>query len=459
MSEDKRHIDNLFKEGLSGHTESPPREVWDNISNHLSVKKRTGIILVVSRLVAGILMLLGIGGGLMYYFTQENLRDNHLSPGNLVAVPIPEMEIVPAPDQSQPYISSSDPLSAASLGKYSLPSGDHETKADDLHSVRRTPLPIMPTGKAGRLVSVIPGKRTLSLNAGTSEERSLALNSETHTGYTWQGEKDTEPAHKRSKWQAGIMMAPNYSYRTLTEGSAGTPGKAGYNSTERGLMSIAGRITVGYTINDRFSIQSGLDFLNMGQSIGGLEVFNDPFAIQVLRFNAPDEFSDNSPSFHNSLGEIHNTNSQVYITDNHKRVLNDFTGSVPLSTVLSRYHDIGKVNQELYYIQIPAVLRYRLLNGDTRLVLSGGLGINLLAGNRVILEHQRKMINIGQTLGISSINLSGLAGIGLERSISKNLIMVFEPRFSHFINSVNPGLDHRHHPYAFSFYGGVTFRF
>lgn len=476
MSKDKKHIDNLFKEGLSGHTEMPPREVWNNISNHLSAKKRSGMILMVSRLAAGILMLLGLGGGLTYYFTQETtLRDNHLSPGNLVTVPFPEMEIVPAPDQAQPYISIRDPLTASIPGKSSLPGSDHETKVppmpvqtslqahikDPYRSVQRTSLPFMPSGKVERLIPGNHGERTLAFNTGTPEESTLALISGSHSGKHWREEiKVLEPvAGKRSKWQAGIMMAPNYSYRTLTEGSVGTPGKSGYNSTEKGLLSISGRITIGYMINDRISIQTGIDFLNMGQSIGGLEVFNDPFAIQVLRYNAPDEFSDNSPSFHNSLGEIHNTNKQVYITDNHKRVLNDFTGSVPLSTVLSRYHDIGKVNQELYYLQIPAVLRYRLLNGDTRIVLSGGFGVNMLAGNRVVLEHQREMINIGETLGINNVNLSGLAGIGLERTIGKNLIMVFEPRFSHFINSVNPDLDHRHHPYAYSFYGGVSFRF
>jgi hypothetical protein len=41
-----------------------------------------------------------------------------------------------------------------------------------------------------------------------------------------------------------------------------------FNSTETGLVSLTAKIAVSYILNERLSLQSGFEIVNMGQSTG-----------------------------------------------------------------------------------------------------------------------------------------------------------------------------------------------
>jgi hypothetical protein len=457
MSGNRKHIDDIFKDGLSGHEVMPPAEIWEKVSSQISRSKRTRMFYLLVKAAAAVAVLLGSSVTLMYLMSPDGSRDFSLS-HETEMFSLPATEISPGRDR-QPVI---------------IPApGPRELPADS-RRITENP-PVRPESNLTRAAA-----RTLSDTGGLRSDNDglpVRLMQPLKTGGIGPGygpakEEDARPGMrliaetaellmekaKRKKWHAGIMVAPGYSYRTLLnqrdEGLIPM-----YNSRETGMFSYTGRVTVTYMISDRISVQTGVDLLNMGQTIGGLQVFSNPYAIELLRSNSPDRFSAHFPTFTNSLGEIYTLDSDIHITDNHKKILYDFTGSMPVSSVLDNFQNSGELVQEIYYFQIPLVARYRIFQGNTGVVLSGGLGANVMAGNRVLLKQGGESEMIGRTLGISNFGVSGIAGIGLEQNLGKNMILLLEPRISHFIRSVNPGQDHRHLPYSISFYGGVSFRF
>ena len=464
MAEEKKHIDDLFREGLSGHKAKPPPEVWDRVSNHLAAKKRARIIPFVMKLAAGLAILLGLGGSLLHFIMQDTPEDNYLSPENVVIIPVPENGIIHSPDQSLlskpladlPAAGNGPGNGIASPGYMAEKETIRKASREDhiheysLHEASDKFPAYISSLKPSSLVNDIPD-RIVPANLPQSymsiperHEESLAV---------------SFPEHKK-RWHAGVMMAPNYSYRTLSAASSGKMEEAVYTRDERGLLSYTGRLVLSYIINDRLSVQSGLDFVNIGQSTGGVRIFHSQPYREMLRSGyIQANLPENQPSFNNSLGQINTAGSNVVISGKSHTPPDNNIALHSVSGEITNIYDKERIVQQLFFIQAPIVLRYHLLNGNTGLTVSGGLGANVLAGNRVLLERHGEAVNIGETIGISTFNVAGILGIGLEKHLGNSMILAFEPRFSHFLKSVNPSLDHRHLPYSLSVYGGIFYRF
>ncbi len=464
MAEKKKHIDDLFREGLSGHKAKPPPEVWDRVSNHLTAKKRARIIPFVMKLAAGLAILLGLGGSLLHFFMQDTPEDNYLSPENVVIIPVPENGIIHSPDQSLLSVPHADLTAAVNGAVAGIASPAYMAKKQAIRkAAREDHIHEYSLHEAGEkfpayISSLKPSSLANDIPAGivpSNLSQSYMSIHERHEGSL----AVSFPEHKK-RWHAGVMMAPNYSYRTLSAASSGNMEEAIYTRDERGLLSYTGRLVLSYIINDRLSVQSGLDFVNTGQSTGGVRVFHSQPYREMLRSGyIQANLPENQPSFNNSLGQIHTTGSNVVISGKSHNIPDNSSFRQSVSGEITNIYDEERIVQQLFFIQTPIVLRYHLLTGNTGLTVSGGLGANVLAGNRVLLERHGEAVNIGETIGISNFNIAGILGVGLEKHLGNSMILAFEPRFSHFLNSVNPSLDHRHLPYSLSVYGGVFYRF
>jgi hypothetical protein len=464
MSEENRHIDDLFRSGLTGQETVPPPELWKKINEQLASRKRSRIIRAFFRIAAGVAILLGFGGSLIYYLIQDNPGDNYLSP-ETVTIPMSGQES--APDHSPFSIPLTEPLSGLAAGGTNL--SGLLTGTDQSVTAGESDAFVTATGvrvkkKHGTDDLGYPDQIN-PLGAGrlqSSQERHLKSLVTTPVPVIHRNQ-ELLPPHpgdgRGSRWQAGIMTAPNYSYRSLSRGPDKSIDKAAFNSTETGLVSLTAKIAVRYIINERLSFQSGFEIVNMGQSTG--VILYDLSASQRLRSaylqsGPPQEV----PSFQNSLGTVRSAEDKILVTREHEWNYEGFTPFLlPVTENYNKLIDRGKVIQELHYIQTPFVLRFNLVNGNTTLLINAGLGLNFLAGNRVIFEQGGGTLNLGKTLGIRNISISGLAGAGIERNIGNNTSLVIEPRFTHFISSVNRTTVHRHHPWSISVFAGFSRKF
>ncbi len=70
MNAKGENIDRLFKNKLENYEDNPAEVVWDKISEKLGHKKKRTLVIFMSRVAAGITLVVGLGLG--YYFLNKD---------------------------------------------------------------------------------------------------------------------------------------------------------------------------------------------------------------------------------------------------------------------------------------------------------------------------------------------------------------------------------------------------
>jgi hypothetical protein len=474
MSDKKQHIDEIFRRRLAEHTSVPPPELWAEISSSLSGKRRRSLFLYVAGIAAAGLLLLG-SGGIMYFLMQGKTGDNYLSPGNFATHSAGEEE--PETDRSLLPVDKKEnkvrlPFSEAAswpeertvmAGNNSENRNPQETgviPGFELSHSSETGLNIT-DGTRIMEYRILSPRKALKTNLNNNLYQGLAYVSvdetKTESGLL-KDEPGTDVRERHSRWSAMVMLAPNYSYRTLSSINSGSFTKEHYNSFESGLISVSGSINLNYRINDRFSVQSGIDLLRMGQTLHRIKVFNDLLYKEAMTSGGLANFAISKASLSNSFGYIEPSYS---VDSKNMRALNyySYSDQGQRESYSQIAFDAQDLIQGLYYLQTPILLKYQLIKGKTGITVSGGPGINLLIGNRVMLKQEGNNMNIGHTRDINRFSLSGIVAVGMERRLSDNIRLLLEPRFSHFISPVNSAGSLLSLPYSFSIFGGLSYGF
>ncbi len=446
MSEKKRYIDGIFRKGLSDHQAMPPAEAWEKINSRLERDNKRGFVYDIVRIAAAVFILLGFGGGLLQIIRQDKEDDNYLPTDKTETTSLPEIADMPAPRQTpfhtddKIFIAETPRLEPGLLFRESS-----EIKDLKLPSSIKEPVIREPQFPGPAISKPVAEIAYTAYVARPDIRRDVPAAS--------YQDKDQISYEKQRRWSAGIMAAPSYSFRTLSAVQPGFFNKSRFNSTESGLVSFSGRVVVSYMINERLSAQTGIDLMKMGQNIENMYIVNDPLAIEQIRARRASLKSSTQP-VQNSLGEIYTTTQSVLVTNSEHITHDDLGGTISASDWKP-----GRIIQDINYLQVPLILRYRILNGNFGLMASGGLGANFITGNKVLLKYKGENFDIGKTLDVKRFGLSGILGLGMEHQISNNIIFIIEPRLSHFITPANSGASHQLRPYSLSFYGGLSFRF
>ncbi|TVR70707.1 MAG: hypothetical protein EA408_10875 [Marinilabiliales bacterium] len=452
MSDNHRHIDKIFSEGLSDHRTTPPTGVWTGIKDNLDKKKRTGIIYRTAGIAAAILILLGLGGGILQMFRLDK-EDNYLSTSSeTLTKPGPEPEKMPAPRQPPSHYARTeidalkDDREVFTTGEIKHPPPVIHTERKDYDQIILTPdHPELPRKKNNGLVSSSEPYSDPAILTG------IKMSDSRHPS--------GRSGSQNRGWYASVSVAPNYSYRTLSGFSQGSPGKEHFNKKETGLTSLSFRFAAGYRVSERFTILTGFDMLGMGQSIRGLIIITDPDVIENLATSFPGSMRLKSHPVSNSLGEIGSEGPPLMIADDHLLLTGDLAGSVPLTMYGSSQDDPARITQGIYYLQVPVIARYYITNGATDLYVNGGIGASFLTGNRVTLRYRGENFSIGHTLNIRNFGITGILGFGMEKTLTGNLRLNLEPRITHFITPANTTPLYLSRPYSISLSGGISYDF
>jgi hypothetical protein len=435
MSENKRHIDDIVRQGLSDHRSIPPAEAWAIINTRLENKKRAGFIYNLIRVAAAIIILVGFGGGLMQMLRQVEPDKNYLTTVERLEPFLPEVAELPAPRHTH----TPDAEIIVGVVDMEAPSEVYFRESEINHDMRLTSVIMEPEVFEPGRMSPLPVTSTDPI-----EYKDPPLLS--YLPDYIAGEE------KPGRWSAGIMGAPGFSYRSLSMGNPGSFSKSLYNDIESGILSFSGRLMLSYRITERLSVQTGIDLVKMGQSIENIYLLSHSSYLDII--------TPESSAVSNSLGEISTTGSDVLLSGR-RLYTEDKTGTIPATGYQPLSMDTGRsrVVQELQYIHTPLVFRYLILSGKFDLLASGGIGAGFLADNRVSYRSGDESIMIGRTGNVKNFGISGIAGIGIEYKLPNKMTVILEPRFTHFITPANNGAQHNFRPYSFSFYSGISFRF
>ena len=267
---------------------------------------------------------------------------------------------------------------------------------------------------------------------------------------------------KRNKgeWEVGGYYAPLYTYRALESGESDLTANSMTSNAEEGQYTYSGGFTVNYKITARLSIGTGLSVVNHSYKISNVAALTTYSNLAYYSNGKAGGQNNQAYSVNNSIGQIAASGGvKVY-----SKSSADYAPSLTAesqSAINNSYvmPDNQVIDQSFDYMEVPLLLRYKLIDRALDLHLVSGLSSYFLVNNKVTIKSPDQPDITGETVDIKSTNISGSLGLGLNYSVSKNLSLNMEPLFKIFLNSINTSNSLNVHPYSFGIYSGIFYSF
>jgi hypothetical protein len=434
MSEPVANIDLLFRNGLKDFEVIPPPDVWDGISSSNKIKKRPLIFFRVAA-VAAVLMTVG-------FLTFRLSRETGTVPDSVLAFNV---------EKSYPVISNeitrNKTISTKQITNISASAPSDRTEY--MH-------PINIEKQAVSAESIVPltAGRNLTLTKSESMVQS-SLNplqsSGSKTLNIIYSDLQYMPADKlMDRWSIAAMASPTY-YSQFSSGNDAFSKEL--MESEQPLVSYSGGVAFSYKISKRFSIQSGLYYSSLGQKLEGINSFGGFKQFDNTK-------GDNNFEVPTTTGTIQASNPDVFLNSNaSNRVVTPFTSNVFDPNKASLQYINSSLTQSFSYLELPVIVRYKIVDKTIGINLIGGLSYNLLVHNSVYTTIDGGKYPVGDTKGLNPLALSSSLGMGMEYNFSEKLSLNLEPTFRYYLNPFSVTTGSFIHPYSFGIFSGVSYKF
>ena len=259
-----------------------------------------------------------------------------------------------------------------------------------------------------------------------------------------------------SRWAIGSQVSPLYSYRSLPETGEPSASAGYFNDVENGMLAYAGGININYSPRKRLTLQSGLYYSKMGIKIG-----NAMYAMSEKNFGASSRVT-NLLAFTNSSGNIQagGQDDEVSFSMASEQGQEDALATITdLTNISSLSVSEAEIIQNFEYLELPFIMRYRVVDRKVGFNVLGGMSTNFLVGRDAYFQLNGEKEFLGITQNLKTVNYSSVIGVGLDYAITSKLNLNFEPTFRYYLNSVNTLSVLRSHPYSFGFYTGLRYSF
>ena len=437
MDSRETDIDIVFRNGFKDYEVLPPPEVWDNIHPVIRKKQRPFILL---RSAAMIAVLLSIGF-LVYRWSLENPSGNGNQLLSLNREPVPFAEDISS-SVNLPLKGNSNDILISPGEKLR----EKKTKVT-IRSDEKVSIPIVP------LFSPEPEIVTSRTDFHLAEPQQGQIKSSTPAIF---GLKDLNkkilpertPVRIINRWSVAAMASPTYFSQFRSSSNEIAKQLA---ASEQQIMSYSGGVALSYKINKRVSIQSGLYYSSVGQEVDGIssfsgfENYNNAKGYRIFEVLT-------------TSGRIYTSNKDVFLLDRGgTRVLT--TGNVIDHDKANLQYINNSLKQSFSYLELPIVLRYKMVDRSLDLNLIGGVSYNFLLDNSVYTISDGAKYPIGNTDGLNMMTFSTSLGMGMEYSFSKNISLNLEPTFRYYLNPFSNLAGTNIHPYSFGIFSGLSYKF
>lgn len=245
--------------------------------------------------------------------------------------------------------------------------------------------------------------------------------------------KKQKPEHR---WIVAPNVAPVY-YSSLGNGSSIDPSFA--DNPQKGYVNMSYGVQVSYALNNRLSVRTGVNNVDLSYSTSGIEVGTGPVAVAL---RSVDYGSRQVVVTAADKGAFANPNSS-----------NGFGNITPKST-----QGDARLIQNINYYEVPVELKYAIINSKVGVNLIGGLSTLLLGNNEISVKADNFNTVLGDANNLSSVSFSTNVGLGLDYKVSKKFTFNIEPMFKY---QLNPYTDSsvNFKPYYLGVYSGLSFKF
>jgi hypothetical protein len=437
MVEREANIDLLFRNGLSDYEALPPSDIWEGIKPVVARPKRSFLLL---RIAASAVIL--VVSGLLTAMLIRNIppgTENTTSA--LISRPGPDQVLNENITSSrQPVVSLATAITEVSQVAEDIKSPVNAASAFTLPAPGLyTPIvkssPVREISKNNR-----PGSMQKAYNpsySGIEAEADVQV-------------KENIPA-RVNKWSIGAMITPAYYSRfDLSSNDAASE----IVKSEEAAFSYSGGVMFAYNLNRRFSVQTGISYSSIGQRIDGVTAYSG-FGKYL------DSKGESQFGVVTSSGTISSRNNDIYLTDNNSgaRVMTMYKTEVfdPVKNGLSYIN--SSLTQNFNYLEVPVMLKYKLIDRNIGLKVIGGVSYNILVNNSAYTTSGGSKYFIGKTEGLSPVTLSSSLGMGMEYNFSGKLSLNLEPTFRYYITPLGGLAGSTIHPYSLGILSGISYKF
>lgn len=469
------NIDKFFREGLKNFEATPPPEVWDNILQANSDKKKR--ILPVFRYVAAAVAILLIAGSVftLVYLprSEEPVADKSTNEESIVKENITKdtelsSENINKPnkedDQSvekdlQKSITPEKPLVAqiekkVAIDKTENISSGNVSKANIIINAKDETAEALITEDYEALALIDNPLPYTELNK--TELKTIYFSKEALLIHEFANSPIDQEKKYEENWSFGAKFSPLYTSRNITSSMPGNF-KEMYDNVENGIIAFSGGFNFKYQPAGRISIHIGLFYSKMGQRINDLLAYDVPESISS---KFPAKPGGNKIWLNSSFGTLQSSQTSLYIEDiTVARVQNAWSIDYfdPVKFEIEGFD--AEITQNFEYIEIPLLVSYKLIDRVIDFQLLGGVSTNVLVNNEVFANLEGQIINLGKTRDIYKLNYSSVIGLGIEYGFSNQLSLSIEPTFKYFLNSFSSSNELNVHPFSIGLFSGVSYKF
>ncbi len=249
-------------------------------------------------------------------------------------------------------------------------------------------------------------------------------------------ELEKEEEVRNNRWSINPSVAPVY-YNTISEGSPIHTQFA--DNSKSGNINMSYGINVAYEINDRLSIRSGVNRVNVGYDTDDISIASSalqPAPIPTI------SYANNTASL-----RIMDRPTDGNLSSDQNREINAAAPGIS-----------GILTQEIGFLEVPLELKYKLIDKKIGVHLVGGFSSLFLADNSITVSSDNLITDIGEANNINNISFSTNIGFGLDYKLSKKILLNLEPIFKYQLNTFsneNGGFR----PYTIGVYTGLSFKF
>ena len=252
-------------------------------------------------------------------------------------------------------------------------------------------------------------------------------------------EEDVDTEEKNSnKWVVNANIAPVY-YNIMGEGSH--LDEQFNDNNKSGEINTSYGVKVGYALNKKLTIRSGVNRLNLSYDTDDIIVYE--------KFSSSNSIT--------SIGNESNLKNVNFVSMPSGQQLSMISASNVNTMEVSRSLNAA-ISQRMSYYEIPLELEYKLLDKRFGLHLIGGLSTFVLNDNQVVSELNGSNVKIGEANNINPVSFSTNIGIGLNFRFSDAVIFNVEPTFKYQLNTFN-NTSGDFNPYIIGLYTGLNYRF
>jgi hypothetical protein len=443
MDERRANIDLAFRNGLKDFEVLPPPEVWGIINHKLKRKEgplyimRAAAFLAIAMTIS-VLATRWIGKtSSLTYDSVMALNEESSSPytGNETEIPLSVNRQI---NRTQEFpvnslVENSPDLSPLPVNDNTVPVLISIQGTKTMFAFRTPALNIV--GNQAELNG--PRNNTLALNNIDKVYQDYIVDNNSMKG--------------QSRWSIAALASPTY-YGKISSGNDAISKQI--TSSEKAIVSYSGGLALSYKVNKRLSIQSGLFYSSVGQELNGINSFA---GFQKYVYTK----GDHNFEVLTTNGTVYTNNADVFLmaNGNTDRIITNYNNDVFDPNKASLEYINNTMRQTFSYLELPVILRYKVIDKTIDFNLIGGLSYNMLVNNSVYTVVDGNKYEIGTTEGLNMFSISSSVGMGMEYKFSDKLSLNLEPTFRYYLNTFNNSTGSRFHPYSFGIFSGVSYKF